>query len=121
MRRVVLAGGETVLQWLVCVKLAALRERLEGTSIFLKQGSATDAIRWLGDGDADLAVVDESTALASDFETVNLNLGEMEYALFLTPELRDRHRGMSEAQLLGELPLAGLEDFAPMVTTLQRE
>ena len=78
-------------------------------------------MRWLGDGDADLAVIDESTALASALETVNLNLGEMEYALFLTRELRDRHRGVSEAQLLGELPLAGLEDFAPMVTTLQRE
>lgn len=117
----VIAGGETVLQWLVCAKLGSIRGRLPNTAIHLRQGTATQIMRWLGDGVVDLAVLDEATVLASEMETGRLDLGEMEYALFLTRELRDRHRGVSERQLLADLPLAGLEDFTPMITALQRE
>lgn len=123
-REITVGGGEAVLQWVICTRLVALKEAFPNSRLKLKNFGAAETIHRIEEGSLDVGIVDEDSLLRGgvvpDHFAV-ISLGEIGYALYLTEELFERHRGMAERELLESLPLAGLEGLAPLATPYQVE
>jgi DNA-binding transcriptional LysR family regulator len=114
-----IGAGETVLQWVVCSRLDLIQDAHPRVQIRLENVSAPDAMRGVDQGTLDIGIV-EGRAMAEAPEGIQaLELGEIEYALFLTPDMAEAAKTQSEKELLASLPLAGLDGLGPSVTTLQ--
>ncbi|MBT3192988.1 MAG: LysR family transcriptional regulator [Verrucomicrobia bacterium] len=114
-----IGAGETVLQWVICAHLNLIQDAHPGVQICLVNLSAAEAMRGVDQGTLDIGVVD-GQAMADAPEGIQaLELGAIEYALFLTPEMAEAAKTQSEKELLSSLPLAGLDGLGPSVTTLQ--
>ncbi len=111
--------GETVLQWVVCSRLGLIQDTHPSVQVRLENVSGPDAMRGVNQGTLDIGIV-EGRAMAEAPEGIQaLELGEIEYALFLTSDMVEAAKTQSEKELLASLPLAGLDGLGPSVTTLQ--
>ncbi len=114
-----IGSGETVLQWVICSRLGHIQAAYPGSQIRLQSLNAEDAVRGIEKGTLDIGIVDGRTMSKAPEGIQSLELGEIEYALFLTPEMAEAAKSKSEKEMLASLPLAGLEDLGPSITTLQ--
>lgn len=112
-----IAAGETLLQWVICTNIDRLRERFTPSRIELVSMDSERIIAGIADGSLDFGIV-EFTELPKHFGA--LELGHLEYALFLSETLAAKHRKKSEKELLAKLPLVGLEQFGIFATQLDR-
>lgn len=121
---ITIGAGETVLQWMICTRLEALKAEFPASQIKLSNHSSQEIIRKVEEGSLDVGIVDtRSLSIGGDFPShfAILSLGEIEYALYLTTELMDQHRDKAERELLETLPLAGLEGLPPLASAHQIE
>ncbi len=121
---ITIGGGETVLQWVICTKLVELKEAFPNSRLKLRNLGADETILRIEEGNLDVGIVDEESLLRGGVIPEHfavISLGEIEYALYLTEDLFERHRGMPEREMLESLPLAGLEGLAPLATAYQDE
>lgn len=114
-----MAAGETVLQWVICSRLDRIQAVDPAVPIRLENWHAADVLRGVENGAADIGIVDSRLLADAPDDIQGLELGNIDYALYLTPEMAETARTQSEKELLDSLPLAGLDDLGPSVTTLQ--
>jgi DNA-binding transcriptional LysR family regulator len=115
-----IGAGETVLQWVICTKLGELRQAFQGIRLRLRNHGSAEVLRELEEGTLDVGIVDQPSLFRGANVPAHftiLPIGSIEYALFLTPELLERHRALSEREMLERLPLAGLEGLPSLAAT----
>jgi DNA-binding transcriptional LysR family regulator len=115
-----IGAGETVLQWVICTKLGELRQAFQGIRLRLRNHGSAEVLRELEEGTLDVGIVDQPSLFRGTDAPAHftiLPIGTIEYALFLTPELLERHRALSEREMLERLPLAGLEGLPSLAAT----
>jgi DNA-binding transcriptional LysR family regulator len=113
-----IAAGETLLQWVICTNIDPLRESLSPSRIELISQNSDQIVHGISEGSLDFGIIENSSELPKHFGAVEL--GQLEYALFLSDSLAAKHRRASEKQLLAKLPLAGLEYLGLFTTQLDR-
>lgn len=121
---ITIGAGETVLQWVICARLEALKAAFPGSRLKLSNHNSQKIIKMVEEGSLDVGIVDtRSLAKGGDFPShfAILSLGQIEYALYLTESLMEQHRSKAERELLETLPLAGLEGLPPLATAHQIE
>lgn len=118
-----IGAGETVLQWVICTRLEQLKEAFPSSKLKLCNYSSAETISRIEEGSLDIGIVDRASldGFVATGHLGMLTLGEIEYALYLTQDLLDQHRGVAERELLETLPLAGLEGLPPLATENQIE
>ena len=114
-----IGSGETVLQWVICSRLEFIQAAYPDAQIRLQNLTAEDTVHRIVKGALDIGVVDSRIMANAPEDIQSLELGDIEYALFLTPKMVEVAKSKSEKELLASLPLAGLEDLGPSITTLQ--
>ena len=117
-----IGGGETVLQWVICTRLVEVKDAFPNSRISLANLRSKEIIKQVEEGALDVGVVDTNSLVQGGEIPAHfaiLPLGEIEYALYLTESLLERHRGIAESALLESLPLAGLEGLPPLATAHQ--
>lgn len=114
-----IGSGETVLQWVICSRLESIQAAYPDAQIRLQNLTAEDTVRGIVKGTLDIGIVESRIMAKSPEDVQSLELGNIEYALFLSPEMAEAAKSKSEKELLASLPLAGLEDLGPSITTLQ--
>ncbi len=114
-----IGAGETVLQWVICSRLDLIQDAHPDVQIRLDNLNGPEVMRGVSSGTLHIGIV-EGRAMTEAPEGIQaLELGEVEYALFLTPDMAEAARTQSEKEILASLPLAGLDGLGPSVTTLQ--
>ncbi len=114
-----IGSGETVLQWVICSRLERIQAAYPDVQIRLQGLTAEETVRRIGNGALDIGIVDSRIMAKAPENIQSLELGDIEYALFLSPEMAAAVKIQSEKEMLANLPLAGLEDLGPSITTLQ--
>lgn len=116
---ITIGAGETVLQWVVCSRLDLIHDAHPSLQIRLERVDTANAVLGVTQGSLDIGIVESRSMAAAPEEIQSLELGAIEYALFLTPDMADAAKALSEKELLASLPLAGLDDLGPSASTLQ--
>ncbi|MBM3837139.1 MAG: LysR family transcriptional regulator [Verrucomicrobia bacterium] len=112
---VVIGAGESVIQWLLLPRLEELRRRLPNVRLKFLNLPTTEAVKRLGDGTIDFALVRKDAA-TRPLQTTSL--GEITYRLFLPPGLRVAAGPEVNVKALRGIPLATLEGEGSFRTEL---
>ena len=103
---VVIGTGDSIIQWLLLPRLAAIRQPLPRVRLKFLNVSTDDAVKRLADGLIDFAIVRQD---AVHRPLLNTPLGVMGYSLFIPQSLKSTSGNNQGLKLLHELPLATLE------------
>lgn len=116
-----MGAGETVLQWIICAHMTRIREAFPAIKLVMKNQSSSATIQELIKGKLDVGIVENHAFANLGNDALNsYPLGEVTFALFLTPALRDQFLASSADHILTNLPIAGLEGIGPSVQQLQQ-
>ncbi len=111
-----IGAGETVLQWVICSRLGLIQDQHPNVQIRLENVSAAESMRGVNQGTLDIGIVDSKSMAEAPEGIQALELGAVEYALFLTPEMAETAKTQSEKQLWHHFRL---QDWTALVRRLQ--
>lgn len=103
---VAIGTGDSIIQWLLLPRLAAIRQPLPRVRLKFLNLSTDDAVKRLADGLIDFALVRQD---AVHRPLLSTPLGVMGYSLFIPQSLQSTSGGRQGLKLLHGVPLATLE------------
>jgi DNA-binding transcriptional LysR family regulator len=115
---VVVAAGESIIQWLLLPRLPHIRKTLPETELKILNLPTSQVVDRLVDGTVDFGIV-RKTAVTKPL--IGKSLGSFRYALFVPEALCLERKASESSRLLMNLPLATLEGEGAFRKALDRQ